>query len=107
VPDGGRFMAFPPMVQRESMAVPMAQDVRLYVEHLGGRLPLMARARLMGGSRRMGFVHGFYEFLSSASVPSPSLGQKRNWYMSTRLPTADNSQPLVSPYLTFSYLYLT
>ena len=51
----GRFMAFPPMVQRESMAVPMAQDVRLYVERLGGRLPLMARARLMGGSRRMGF----------------------------------------------------
>ncbi len=37
----------------------------------------MARARLMGGSMRTGFVHGFYDFCLQLLSPSPSLGQKK------------------------------
>ncbi len=40
----------------------------------------MARARLMGGSKRMGFVHGFYDFCLQLLSPSPSLGQKKELY---------------------------
>jgi hypothetical protein len=37
----------------------------------------MARARLMGGSMRTGFVHGFYDFCLQLLSPSPSRGQKK------------------------------
>ncbi len=37
----------------------------------------MARAILMGGSMRTGFVHGFYDFCHQLLSPSPSLGQKK------------------------------
>ena len=72
-PDRGKFTAFPPVVRRAPTAVPMAQDVR-EDEEWGGRLPLMARARSMGGSMRTGFVHGFYDFCLPLAL---SLGQKK------------------------------
>ncbi len=37
----------------------------------------MVRARLMGGSMRTGFVHGFYNFCLQLLSPSPSFGQKK------------------------------
>ncbi len=37
----------------------------------------MARARLMGGSMRTGFVHGIYDFCLQLLSPSPSLSQKK------------------------------
>ncbi len=37
----------------------------------------MARVRLMGGSMRTGFVHGFYDFCLQLLSPSPPLGQKK------------------------------
>ena len=64
------------------------------------RLPFMARVRLMGGSRRMGFVHGFYNFCLQLLSPSPSLGQKKELVHVYEASYASESQPLFNPYLT-------
>jgi hypothetical protein len=37
----------------------------------------MVRVRLTGGSRRTGFVPGFYDFSLLLLSPSPSLGHKK------------------------------